>query len=188
MRIALIILMLTITSQTALAQNKPVFQSGLVAHGRPTYWMTDGVVGDPGSAQSSRITELGITNTGLPFAINDQLTTSSSGYHQLSIGSFALGSGLINYQAHGGASPAPLNVNVDGPMVISSKPGVVKITGLPTAPGGAIQLCISPTTGALSIAGNGVTCGGGTPPAQFVLLQGGGFLLLQGGAGKVQLQ
>lgn len=170
------------------AQNTPVFQSGLVTHGHLSYWITNGVVGDAGTAGDGNITELGITNSGLPLCINDQLTTSSNGYHRLCLGAQALGSGLLDYSAQHSAAALPLTVNVDGPLVIASQTGDVHVPGLPVANSSTLQLCISPTTGALSIAADGIRCGGGVAPPQFVLLQGGGYLLLQGGAGKVQLQ
>src|SRR5689334_992271 len=48
------------------------------------------------------LTELGITNTGAPFCINDALTNANGGYHQLCFGANALGGGLLSYNAYGG--------------------------------------------------------------------------------------
>jgi len=60
------------------------------------------------------LTEIGITNTGTPFCINDALISSAGGYHQLCLGANALGGGLISYNANAGASPLNLQFNVNG--------------------------------------------------------------------------
>lgn len=173
----------------AAAQNTPVYQSGLIAHGRASYWITNGVIGDAGPAAAGNITELGITNTGTPFCVKDQLTTSPTGYHQFCVGALALGGGLMNYQAYNGATALPFTVSVGGPLIFSSGINNIQAKNLPVGGAGAVQLCISPATGNLSIASNGVMCGGGAPPSQYVLLQGGaGYILLQGGAGRILLQ
>src|SRR5215469_14500378 len=71
--------------------------------------------GAAGSAQNGQgyMTELGITNTGTPFCINDALTNSPSGYHQICLGANALGGGLLSYNAYAGASALGLNINVN---------------------------------------------------------------------------
>ncbi len=60
------------------------------------------------------LTELGITNTGTPLCINDALTNAVGGYHQFCVGANSLGGGLISYNAEGGASPLPLDFEVNG--------------------------------------------------------------------------
>lgn len=72
-----------------------------------------------GSAGSNRsgqgyLTELGLTNTGTPFCVNDALTNAVGGYHQFCVGANALGGGLISYNSYGGASPLPFHFNIDG--------------------------------------------------------------------------
>jgi hypothetical protein len=80
-------------------------------------------VGDAGGANGAAstgpsaqkyLTELGVTNTGTPFCINDALVDSASGYHQFCFGANALGVGLISYNAYGGATPLALQCNVNG--------------------------------------------------------------------------
>ena len=76
------------------------------------------VVGDAGGSAGSALagqgylTEIGITNTGTPFCINDALTNSPTGYHQLCMG--AGGAAEVTYNAYGGATPGPLNFNING--------------------------------------------------------------------------
>ncbi len=73
---------------------------------------------DAGGSAGSRtagvgyLTEIGITNTGTPFCINDALT--SVPYRQLCFGANSLGGGLISYNAYGGASPLTLNFVING--------------------------------------------------------------------------
>jgi hypothetical protein len=75
---------------------------------------------DAGGASGSALpgqgylTEIGITNTGAPFCINDALTNAPGGYHQLCFGANALGGGLISYQAMAGAASLPLQFNING--------------------------------------------------------------------------
>lgn len=75
---------------------------------------------DAGGAAGSQLngqgylTELGITNTGTPFCINDALTNAPGGYHQFCLGANVNGQGLISYNAYGGATPDPLYLNLNG--------------------------------------------------------------------------
>lgn len=89
-----------------------VRQSGIVNAGHATSWTTTGVIQDAGSAASGSITTLGVTNTGTPICINDGPITGS--YHQLCLGANSLGGGLLSYNAYGGASNLPLQINVNG--------------------------------------------------------------------------
>jgi hypothetical protein len=173
-----------LAAHSAFAQNTPVYQSGLINRGHGSYWITNGVVGDAGPASAGNLTELGITNTGTPFCVNDALATGP--YHQLCIGALALGGGLLNYGANNGAGQLPFTVSASGPLVLSSQINNIQAKNLPTNIAGSGQLCISPTTGVLSIATGGVICGGGLPPAQALLLNGGGNILLNGG-GRILL-
>jgi hypothetical protein len=81
------------------------------------------VASDAGGSAGSSIpgngylTELGITNTGTPFCINDALINAPGGYHQFCIGANALGGGLISYNAYAGASPLSLLLNINGSTV-----------------------------------------------------------------------
>ena len=91
-----------------------VRQSGNVTGGHVAQWTTSGVIQDGGTATNGSLTAVGITNTGTPFCINDALTTSASGYHQICFGANSLGGGLLSYNAYGGASSLPFQVNING--------------------------------------------------------------------------
>lgn len=64
------------------------------------------------SLSYGHLSELGITNSGIPFCIND--AANSGAYHQLCLGANSLGGGLIAYNAYGGASPLGLSVMING--------------------------------------------------------------------------
>lgn len=121
------------------AQQPGVLVSGLTTPGHPAMWITNGVIGDGGSALSGNLTELGITNTGAPFCINDAPITGQ--YHQLCFGANAAGGGLVSYNAYGGAPPLPLNCNING------------VSG---------PCLISPSAFAFNVAAGGATCNGTT--------------------------
>ncbi len=73
--------------------------------------------GAAGSTKSGSgyLTELGITNTGAPFCINDALTNAVGGYHRFCFGANVNGLGaLIDYEAIGGATPLPITIRQNG--------------------------------------------------------------------------
>lgn len=134
-------LMILLAHGVAAQTNLPVFQSGLVTPGHVPIIVTNGVIGDGGSADMGNVTELGITNTGTPFCINDALVSSLTGYHQLCLGANALGSGLLSFQAYGGASQLQFLCNING----VTTPCFGSVTGVPSVPSNAALLA-SPTT------------------------------------------
>lgn len=146
----LLALTIWVLPQLASAQtNLPVFQSmtSPVTPGHVPVWITDGVVGDSGPATNGAMTELGITNTGTPFCINDQPISGLSGYHELCLGANSLGGGLVSYQNYAGAAALPLQLNINGTFY--PIPG--SISGLPTVAGNA-QLQAEPSSfGALVV-------------------------------------
>jgi hypothetical protein len=169
------------------AQNTPVHQSlsPPVVRGHASIWVNNGVIGDAGPASAGNVTELGITNTGTPFCVNDVIATSP--YHQLCIGALALGGGLLNYQAYNGGTQLPFTVSAAGPLVLNSQINDIQAKNLPVNIAGSGTLCVSPTTNILSMAPQGTLCGGGLPPAQALLLNNGfGYILLNGG-GRILL-
>jgi len=97
-----------------VASAQTVQQSGTVTAGHAARWVTNGVIGDGGTAANGLINTLGITNTGTPFCINDAAVGSVGGYHQLCLGANSLGGGLLSYNAYGGASNLPFQVNING--------------------------------------------------------------------------
>ena len=118
MRATLALILWLVMSAVAYAQ--PLQQAGTLTPGHALRVVTDGVVADAGSAAGAStynggyLTSLGITATGLPFCINDALTSAVGGYHQLCLGASSLGGGLISFNAEGGASQTPFSFNVNG--------------------------------------------------------------------------
>jgi hypothetical protein len=104
--------------------------------------------------------ELGLTNTGTPFCINDGLT--SGAYHQFCLGAFSLGGGLITYNAKNGATPLPLQLIINGVAV--PIPG--SVTGLPNVAGTAAMTALAHTFAAL-IVREDYELGYGAPPQFF---------------------
>lgn len=109
LRIVAALLFSVLVATPAFAQ---VRQSGGVTTGHVAQWATNGVIQDGGSALNGSINALGITATGTPFCINDSV--ASGQYHQLCFGSNSLGGGLISFNAYGGASNLPLQLNING--------------------------------------------------------------------------
>ncbi len=79
---------------------------------------TGSAAGDAGGANGGPpgvgLTELGITNTGLPFCINSGPTTLP--YYQICMGASSQGGGLIAYEAKNGAPPLGLNFDINGTL------------------------------------------------------------------------
>src|SRR5579884_2799361 len=119
--------------------------------------------GSAGSATAGigSLTELGITNTGTPFCINDAPT--SGPYHQLCIGANSLGGGLLSYQSLGGASALPFSFNINGTSLNFPGAGTGNVSGPTTSTIGNVALWNS-TTGVLLSNGPSpsLTFGGGT--------------------------
>ena len=108
------------------------------------------VWGDAGGAAGSSLpgqhylTELGITNSGTPFCINDALTNNPGGYHQFCFGANALGTGIISYNAYGSASPLALECNINGAV----SPCFNQATGFPAVTNNAALAAASNSLGA----------------------------------------
>lgn len=124
------------------------------------------VVVDAGNALGSNklgqgyLTELGITNTGTPFCINDALT--SGAYHQFCFGANSLGGGLIAFNNYNGAAPLPLQVVVNG--VFYPFPGAV--TGMPNVAGNTALKALAHTFAA-EVVRQDYESGYGAPPLFF---------------------
>jgi hypothetical protein len=114
LRLGTILIAALLLCGPAFAQG--VQQSGKVTPRHGAMWTTNGVVQDVGGAAGgptgTGLSELGITNTGLPFCINDAPTTSS-GWHQLCLGATGAGP-QITYNAFGTATPNTLTCLING--------------------------------------------------------------------------
>jgi hypothetical protein len=109
----------------AVAQQNPgVQQSGPVTSLHLPAWATQGVLQDGGGAAGSSVfgsgyvTELGITNSGLPLCITSALLSSQSGYYQSCMGANATVLGetgaFFTFNAYGGAAQLPLVFEING--------------------------------------------------------------------------
>lgn len=139
-RVTLAVALVVVCLSPAYAQLQP---SGSLTPGHTFRTLTTGgVVGDAGGAAGSStsgsgyLTELGITNTGLPLCINDALTNAVGGYHRLCLGANSLGGGLLSYDALGGASPLGLNIELNGTTYSFPGPGNGNVVGPASAVSG----------------------------------------------------
>lgn len=95
------------------------------------------VLGDGGAARGSTtngagyLTELGITNTGTPFCINDALI--SGPYHQLCFGALSNNSGILSYTNYGGAPADPFTIKLNNATVLTGTATGVSLLGTPLA-------------------------------------------------------
>lgn len=161
------------------AVSAQVLQTGVVSPGHATSWATNGVVQDAGTAAAGSINTLGVTATGTPFCINDALTTAPGGYHEFCLGANALGGGLISYNAYGGASSLPLQINING---VTSSLGTGTINS-----GTANQVTYYGTTGT-TVSGNpNLTISGSTLRVGVSGTSTGSLLLSSAGGGIISL-
>ena len=136
------------------------------ATGSP-YSDAGGANGSP-TFNSGYLTEIGITNTGTPFCINDALTSSTSGYHQLCFGANSLGGGLISYQALGGATQLGLNLYLNGTLFPLLGIATGNVTG-PISPFPTVG-DIAVWAGADAIVDSGINIGTSLATAQVALV------------------
>lgn len=105
---------LLILACPALAQaQNPIKQSGTVTPGHVPYWVTNGVIGDAGTAANGKLTSLGITASGPSFCINSAAITSA-GWQQFCFGATTANGGTISIQNFGTAAAKPFIVTVNG--------------------------------------------------------------------------
>lgn len=124
------------------------------------------VWGDAGGAAGSNtfgagyLSELGITNTGTPLCINDELTFA--GYHQLCLGANSGGAGIISYSAVGGAPQQNFVISVNGQNLVT--PGTV--SGMPFAASTAALQSLA-STYSTSVLRLDTVIGVGAPPVVY---------------------
>ena len=122
MRLSINLAAILLFSSTAYAQS-PLW-SGQYVPGHAVQQAVAGVLSDAGSSIGSStkgvgyLTELGITNTGTPFCINDALINAVGGYHQFCLASSATVGGntgaFLTYNAYGGAANQPIYFSLNG--------------------------------------------------------------------------
>jgi hypothetical protein len=91
-----------------------VKQTGTVTPGHVLNWETNGVARDGGPAADGKTKEIGITNKGLPFCINDAPISSPTGYHRLCWGHSTTGDAVLSIDALGGATAGSFLLRLNG--------------------------------------------------------------------------
>lgn len=137
MKRILIALSLLLTPSVALAQSPVVIQSGNVTPGHPAMWVTNGIIGDGGTAANGFLTGLGVTTSGPGICQNSGPVTGAYNRICFSATSSSAGFTLDNIGGATGGFTLSLNGVTQGIPTIS----------LPTTNGDAA--CFSNTTGAL---------------------------------------
>lgn len=184
----------------AHAQGGPVQQSGPVTPGHIPVWATNGVVQDGGPATNGTVSNIGLLGSGLPLCINDVPAGSVGGWHQLCLGANASGGGLLSYQALGGATPLPLQCNVNGVTADCGASGgppggantQVQFNSAGVF-GGDLTFAFDSTTKAVTIGGpssNGIGLTVGSALANYLTLSGNSStpVIAAAGTGNVFLQ
>ena len=96
----------------AFAQS--VQQSGSVTVGHVPYFVTNGVIGDGGTASDSPISSIGVTNNSGPGICVSTGRATAAGRQQLCLSATLNGAASITLQNYGSASPQAFNVIVNG--------------------------------------------------------------------------
>lgn len=133
----------------AIAQNMPIYQTGPLTPGHALRATTNGVAQDAGSAQNGNLTEMGITNAGLPSCVraNDP---ASGGYRLLCVGADATVGTSGSPSGGGGAVVGPATTTVGNCAVWANTTGTLLSDG--PCPG-----YINPQVPPYSCKGDGVT-------------------------------
>jgi len=145
MKRLLLALALALASTTVLAQS--VQQSGSVTAGHVPRWVTNGIIGDGGSAADSPITTLGVTsNSTSGFCISSGRVTAA-GRQQMCFGAPLADSAVISLQNYGTATEQALKFVING--VEYSFPGSLSgiVVGTTPITGGGNGLCLYDNNG-----------------------------------------
>lgn len=111
------ILVAVIMTLAAPAFGQSVQQSGTVTIGHVPYWVTNGVIGDGGSAAAGNITSIGVTNNGASGICINSAPVSSGAYNELCLGAQTTGPGIISLQNYGSATAQGLQFLINGSQV-----------------------------------------------------------------------
>src|SRR5229473_5561663 len=147
MKFRIALLALTLLAAPAFAQ-QAVQQSGSVTKGHVPYWVTSGAIGDGGSATSSPITSIGVTNNGgAGICISSDVQTAA-GRNQLCFGASTNGPATISLQNYGTAPASSFQFIVNGAaqgfLTVSPLPVVVGNLACFGAVGGGLTDCGTP--------------------------------------------
>lgn len=97
---------------TVACAQTSVRQSGNITPGHATKWVTNGVVGDAGTAAAGGLTSIGVTGTG--FGICQNTAATSGPYTQTCLGADTNGNGTISVQRYNGAPTSNFRFLQDG--------------------------------------------------------------------------
>lgn len=97
---------------SAAGAKGPVLQSGVVVPGHLPYWVTDGIIGDGGTAQSPTIKSIGTVGQGNTICANS--APINGPFVRLCLGANTTSAGVISLQNFGGASPQGLQFSING--------------------------------------------------------------------------
>ncbi len=135
LRKTLLAILIALLPVAAFAQGTGHFTAGhaLRATGNGAQYSDGGGAAGSTIPGAGYLTELGITNTGIPLCINDALTNSPGGYHRLCFGANMSGIGAITYDAIGGATPQALRCIINGTSYSCVNTGSGKVVGPDTS-------------------------------------------------------
>ena len=102
---------LAILLSLSSAHAQPVSQSGQVTPNHAVRWITNGVVGDAGTAANGFLTSVGVIAQGPGICQQDNLITQP--YHQICLG-INPSYGFLSFQNYGGASALPFYLIING--------------------------------------------------------------------------
>lgn len=131
------------------AQAQSVTQSGSVTPGHAARWVTNGVIGDAGTAANGVLTSIGTTGSGPTICANSGPITGA--YNQICLGTTQTGGGTISLNNYNGATGG-LSLTVNG---VSQGFPVIQ---LPVTVNDLV--CVATTGGNLKDCGTNPTIGG----------------------------
>ncbi len=127
-------LLLALLLFAGTAQAQSVQQSGSVTGGHATRWITNGVVGDAGTAQNPSVTSFGVVNSGGPgICVNSGATGGP--YNALCLSASTSSAGIVSLYAYGGATAQPLQLCTQGECLtvpVSGGTGTIPTITTPT--------------------------------------------------------
>lgn len=107
---------------SAAAQS--VLQSGTVTPGHATKWISNGVIGDAGTAANGLLSSIGVTNAGGPGICVASAAQTAAGRNQLCLSASTSGVAKISLQNYGTATAQNLQFDINGNTIdLPSVPG-----------------------------------------------------------------
>ena len=159
------------------AFGQSVQQSGSVVQNHVPVWITNGVIGDSGTASDSPVSTFGVTNNGGPGICVSTGRVTASGRQQLCLSASLAGHASLSLQNYGTASSQSLDFIING--ITYPFPGSLSQVTIGTTPiiGGTIDNCLYVNTSNLvdnkacslssivALTGDVTATGPGTVPA-----------------------